>query len=231
MAADPQAAAGAEVLHRLDVAAGATVVDAGCGSGRVTELLLERHPDVTVVALDASPSMLAAAGDRLARFGGRVVLRQADLGKAWPLDGPADAVVSTSTFHWVLDHDRLFGHVFAALRPGGALVAQCGGHGSLRAVLATAASRGVAVEGRNTYATAADTIDRLAAAGFVDVWVWLQPEPVAFPTREALAAYLADSALAPYDGGVAAAAGVAAALPAPVADFVRLNVLARRAAP
>ena len=227
-AADPQTAAGVDLLDRLVVPTGGRVVDAGCGSGRVAEVLLDRRPDVSVVGLDASPSMLAAARDRLGRFGSRVEVRRADLADPWPLDDAVDAVLSSSAFHWVLDHRRLFDHTFAALRPGGTLVARCGGDGSLRSVLAAAEALGVGVAGRNTYATAEATIDHLHGAGFADVWAWLEPERVGFSTPEDLAAYLADAALAPYEHGSERAGAVAAALDEPVADFVRLNMLARR---
>jgi trans-aconitate 2-methyltransferase len=227
-AANPQTAIGVDLLARLSLPVGGVVVDAGCGSGRVTEALLELRPDVTVVGLDASASMLAAARDRLARFGSRVDLRHADLAEPWPIGEPVDAVLSSSTFHWVLDHRRLFAAVFAALRPGGMLVARCGGAGSLRAVLERAASVGVGVEGRNTYATASVTAELLEGAGFVDVWTWLETDPVRFESIDALAGYLADAALAPYERGAECAADVAAGLPEPVVEFVRLNILARR---
>jgi SAM-dependent methyltransferase len=45
--------------------------------------------------------------------------------------GDADAILSTATFHWFLDHDRLFRALAGALRPGGRLVAQCGGAGNI----------------------------------------------------------------------------------------------------
>ena len=51
--ADPQARWGAEVLERLPLVGDETVLDAGCGTGRVTELLLARLPKGRVVALDA----------------------------------------------------------------------------------------------------------------------------------------------------------------------------------
>ncbi len=47
------------------------------------------------------------------------------------LDEAVDAVFSNATFHWILDHRRLFARLHAALRPGGALEAQCGGIGNL----------------------------------------------------------------------------------------------------
>ena len=68
--ADPQARWGAEVLGRLPLEGDETVLDAGCGTGRVTELLLARLPRGRVVALDASAAMLEQARERLARFGG-----------------------------------------------------------------------------------------------------------------------------------------------------------------
>ena len=43
------------------------------------------------------------------------------------MNGVADAIFSTATFHWVLDHDALFSSLLQALKPGGRLVAQCGG--------------------------------------------------------------------------------------------------------
>jgi trans-aconitate 2-methyltransferase len=50
---------GAEVARWLELADDARVLDAGCGSGRVTEMVLERAPGITVVALDASTEMIA----------------------------------------------------------------------------------------------------------------------------------------------------------------------------
>src|SRR6476661_1994731 len=105
--ADPQARWGAEVLARLPLEGDETVLDAGCGTGRVTELLLARLPS----------------------FGDRVSYVRADLERPLPLTAPVDALLSTATFHWVKDHDALFANLAAVLRPGGWFVAQCGGFG------------------------------------------------------------------------------------------------------
>jgi trans-aconitate 2-methyltransferase len=224
----PQFDAGTRVVRRVDVAEDAVIVDAGCGSGRVTELLLDTYPHATVVAIDASASMLAAAEKRLRRHAPRLELVHADLTETWPLQRPADAVVSTNTFHWILDHDTLFAAAFEVLKAGGRLVAVAGGQGSLRAVRDAARRVGVLVDGINNYADAAPTADRLRAAGFVDVRCWLEDEQVRFPTRQALGEYLATAALAPYERGAELASQVAEDIVDPVADFVRLNILARR---
>jgi trans-aconitate 2-methyltransferase len=85
---------GREVLDRLVLRGDETVLDAGCGSGRVTELLRQRLPHGRVIAVDGSPSMVAVARQRL---GDEADLRVTDLLEL-ELDIPVDAVLSTATF-------------------------------------------------------------------------------------------------------------------------------------
>ncbi|MGH9207325.1 MAG: class I SAM-dependent methyltransferase, partial [Acidimicrobiales bacterium] len=130
----PQARWGSALLDRLTLAGDETVLDAGCGSGRVTAALLERLPSGRVIALDASTSMLDEARLRLDTSGGRLTFVQADLLDLRPSslrgDYPVDAVFSTATFHWITDHDRLFSNLASVLKTGGQLVAQCGAEGN-----------------------------------------------------------------------------------------------------
>lgn len=120
------------MLARLSLAGDETVMDAGCGTGRLTAFLLERLPRGRVIAADQSANMLRAAREHLLpRFSGRAEFLHSDL-SALDLDRVYDAVFSTATFHWVADHDQLFARLFRALRPGGRLVVQCGGGENLR---------------------------------------------------------------------------------------------------
>jgi trans-aconitate 2-methyltransferase len=232
--ADPQFRWGVAVLERLDPLDGETILDAGCGSGRVTEALLDRS-NVQVVAFDGSPSMIEQARARLVRFGDRVRFVVGDLLE--PLDVESvDAVFSTATFHWIADHDRLFANLATVTRGGGRLVAQCGGAGNLATVGAALEGLGAETfEGDKRYASAEETTGRLERAGYTEIECWLHPEPTPFDTVEELAVFLKTVALGSHveamtpEEGDAFALDVARRLPAVELDYVRLNIRAVRA--
>ena len=227
---------GTAVLDRLPLEGDEEVLDAGCGSGRVTELLASRLPRGRVVALDASPSMIEEARGRLAGFGDRVAYVVADLGRPLPLGSlaPVDAILSTATFHWVPDHDALFANLAAVLRVGGRLVAQCGGSGNIASIQAVLATIGDGWLGDVHFETPEATARRLAAAGFVDIETWLQPEPTRFERGEAFETYLRTVVLGSHVARLppserdAFVSEVAGRLGNPVIDYVRLNITARR---
>jgi trans-aconitate 2-methyltransferase len=232
--ADPMFRWGANVLERLPLRGDERVLDAGCGTGRVTELLADRLPNGHVVALDASAEMLAEARIRLTRFGDRVRFVQADLARPIPIDGLVDAILSTATFHWVLDHDALFHNLAAVLRPGGRLVAQCGGAGNIANILAVVARTGDGWLGDFRFETPEATAARLEASGFVEVETWLTPQPTRFEPGESFESYLEAVCLRQQVARLAPTERrpfvrkVADRLVEPRVDYVRLDILARR---
>jgi trans-aconitate 2-methyltransferase len=232
----PQVEMAGAVLDRLGLDGDETVLDAGCGSGRVTAMLLERLPRGHVVAVDEAPSMVEHARETLAVE--RVTVLRAELTEL-VLDSPVDAVFSNAVFHWVPDHDRLFSRLFSALRPGGRMVAQCGGKGNVarfhRAARVAAAEEPYAEhfegwEGPWNFAGPEETAERLERAGFETVETWLEPYPV---VPEDPGDYLRTVCLGYHlerlpeelrDGYAEAVLRRAD----PELDYVRLNIAARR---
>ncbi|HVY77277.1 MAG TPA: methyltransferase domain-containing protein [Solirubrobacterales bacterium] len=183
---DPQFSWGMEVLERLELRGDEAAIDAGCGSGRVTEELLKRLPDGELLAVDASAAMIEKARERL---GDRAAYLVADLAEL-EVSEPVDLVFSTATFHWILDHEVLFAHLRAALKPGGRLVAQCGGRGNVAAhasAIAAVATRPEYAEHFDgmalmwNFAGPEETAERLRAAGFAAARCWLESKPVTPP--------------------------------------------------
>jgi trans-aconitate 2-methyltransferase len=229
----PQQAWASEVLARLaGIAPDATVIDVGCGTGRVTEALLAIVPRGRVLAIDASEDMVELARRRLG-----------DHADVWcqdvlelDLDERVDAIISTATLHWVTDHDRLWRRLAQALRLGGVMEVQCGGQGNIAGVreVIEAVARESAPElvGWSPWVFAGphETETRLRDAGFTEIRCWLEERPT---NPEDLAAFVPTSILAAHlarlpeerreEFAVAVLAGVSLPL-----DYVRLNISAVR---
>lgn len=195
---EPQWNWGLGVLSSLTLNGDETVIDAGCGTGRLTSVLMERLPLGRGIALDSSEAMLEVSRRELARFDGRIAFLRADLGQL-ELHNLADVVFSTATFHWVRDHAALAAGLYRALKPGGRVHAQCGGHGNLAAFLklangvAARAPFASAFEGfvyPAHFATPESTKAHFAAVGFDEVECWLTAAPTAFANREEFTAFV-----------------------------------------
>jgi trans-aconitate 2-methyltransferase len=227
----PQTRWGEVVVGWLDLAGDERVLDAGCGTGRVTERLLERLPRGRVVALDGSPSMIERARERLGEE--RIEYVVCDLMAPLPIAPPVHAILSTATFHWVPDHETLFRNLATVLQPGGQLAAQCGGAGNIASVEAAVNQLGLTFGGNKTFATPEQTRDRLEAAGFTDIQVWLHDEPTPIPAED-FEAFLETVCLSGLVHGLptaeraAFAHEVAIRLPGPEIDYIRLNIRARQ---
>lgn len=243
----PQTAWGERVLARLALDGDERVLDAGCGSGRLTASLAARVPRGGVVALDRSWNMLQVAQTNLRPvYGSRVSFVQASLPDL-PFAGGLDVVFSTATFHWVPDHTALFARIAHVLRSGGRLHAQCGGGPNLHDAHALAETVMARAEfapyfagwpGVWQFASVDETTARLAQAGLTDLDVWLEPAPTTLATADDYRAFVTTVIYHPHlarvpDGLHAAFIDAVTALAAGTSppfslDYWRLNLAARK---
>jgi trans-aconitate 2-methyltransferase len=148
-----------------------------------------------------------------------------------------DAAYLVAVLGEIPDEDAALRELARALKPGGRLIAQCGGRGNLDRFWGIA--RDVAAEepfaehlaGRSSqsnFAGAEETETRLRAAGFTDVRTWLEPSPVTpqYPAEFIRAvnlrlyvAALPDELVDPYIQAVLDRAGEPLVL-----DYNRLNI-------
>jgi len=240
----PQTRWEADLLGRVSLRGDEAVIDAGCGTGRVTELLLRRLPGGTVLAVDGSEAMVGAARERFAGDA-RVRVAWQDLLEL-EVEELVDVIFSTATFHWIKDHALLFRRLARALKPQGRLVAQCGGEGNIartRAAMEEVMDEDrfreffVGREDPWNFADPETTRKRLEAAGFGGVEAWLHEEYAEFGSVEELARFLKTVVLGhhleglpeteryPFSAEVAARLAKRGML---VVDYIRLNVLAIR---
>ena len=206
---NPQLEWGLRVLRRLAPQPGERVLDIGCGTGRLTAELVAALGEGMVVAIDRSEAMLREAASQSVEFPGphrlndpasaRACYVRAD-GVALPFADAFDAVLSTATFHWILDHDQLFASIYRALAPGGRLVAQCGGGANLGRLLDRADRLAAAPalapsfagwRGPWEFADVPTTIERLDRAGFTAIDVYLEPAPTTFGDRASFREFVA----------------------------------------
>ena len=232
------------LVERRAIRGDEDVIDAGCGTGRVTELLLRCIPDGTVLAVDASEAMVEATAGRFAGDP-RVRVERRDLLRL-EVERAVDMVFSTATLHWIKDHEHLFERFARTLKPGGRLIAQCGGEGNitrLRAAMGQVMREDrfeeffVRWEDPWNFADPATTRARLEAAGFEEIETWLHEEVAEFDSIEELTGYLKTAVLgqhltflpeAEHEPFAAAVAMQLSAGSPLVIDYVRLNILATK---
>ncbi len=239
---NPQFSWGLKVLERLKLRGDERVLDAGCGSGRLTAELRNRLPGGSVVGVDLSFNMLLQA-----RNDGRLQLVLADLQQV-PLRAIFDGIFSTAAFHWVPDHRQLFRSLFSVLKPGGWLEAQCGGGPNLERVHQRAK---VITDGpeyqpffagwrRTTHYESEETFqENMRRAGFVEVETWIEPAPAQLANADEFMQYLATVTLREHTDRITdpalrrrfldrLAEQAAHDSPPFVMDYWRLNMRARK---
>jgi trans-aconitate methyltransferase len=119
---------GIDLLDRLPLGEGHTIVDLGCGAGQLTAKIAESG--AAVIGIDQSPEMIAKARANFPNIDFRV-------GEAtdFSVSEPVDGLFSNAVLHWVRDAPAMAACVARALKPGGTFVLEMGGRGNIQTVL------------------------------------------------------------------------------------------------
>ena len=120
---------GAGLVETLAPRSGERVLDVGCGTGHLTAKIAATGADV--LGIDASGSMVRQARTNYPNL--RFEVLDALEMRLEPL---FDAVLSNAVLHWITEPYVAASNIFGALRPGGRFVAELGGKGNIRAIIA-----------------------------------------------------------------------------------------------
>ena len=112
-----------DLIGRINLTAPRRIMDLGCGPGNSTEALRRRWPEATVVGLDRSPEMIAAAKTEYPQG----VWEVGDAA-SWRAGEPFDLVFANALLHWVPDHAKVCPHLLDQVAAGGALAIQAPAH-------------------------------------------------------------------------------------------------------
>jgi SAM-dependent methyltransferase len=124
---------GRDLLSILAPQPGERILDVGCGTGHLTAEIADAGARVTGV--DRSPAMIDQARANFPAL--EFAVHDAC---ALPYHGEFDAVFSNAALHWVQPPEAAAAAMARALKPGGRLVLELGGHGNV-AILVEGAYR------------------------------------------------------------------------------------------
>ncbi|HKO40853.1 MAG TPA: methyltransferase domain-containing protein [Nitrososphaeraceae archaeon] len=208
---DAQESWGHEIIEYRKWKGNEVVLDAGCGSGRTTKILLMKVPEGKVIAVDSDLSMIRFAKENLVKFS-NIEFIQIDISEI-ELEEKVDVIFSNATLHWILNHKKVFQQFWQILKPDGQLLIQCGGHRNLAKTLSIFNKVSESKE-FNTYfcnnkqddiwnqtwyfAKKEDTERILQEIGFRNIQVFLEDREAKFTNKEEYFLFIKTIVLIPY---------------------------------
>ena len=194
-----QAAWAQDLIVKLNLSGNETVLDVGCGDGKVTAEIARRLPDGFVLGIDSSSEMVQFANAE--NLESAIANLQFACMDARKIDSSRtfDVVFSNAVLHWVDDHPAFLRGASQVLRSRGKLVTSCGGKGNAADVVSVFEAL-IQQPTWNPYFTnfqfpyffysADEYFDWLAESGLQSVRVDLVPKDMIHSGRESLAGWI-----------------------------------------
>lgn len=204
--ADIQFKLGLKTLEELNVKDGETILDVGCGTGRLTFEIAKANPSGQVIGIDVSPNMIKKANENLEKSGLNNVKFVTTGILQYQPDIQFNAVFSNSALHWVKKTRDLYQKIYSMLLPGGRLVAQIptmGGYSHLATYFMMPIQRlNLSIYFRNweypIKLVNSNTLQRiLTSIGYADIKVWVEKREIKHKTPEDLVDFLRTATLVP----------------------------------
>ena len=208
---DIQESWGHKIIERRRWKENEIVLDAGCGSGRITKIISTQVPQGKVFAVDSDSSMMTIAKENLAKFS-NIQFIKADVSEI-ELDEKVDVVFSNAALHWILNHKKMFELFWQILKPDGQLLIQCGGYGEFAKTLPIfnkvrksnqfynyfCNDKGENIWKQTWYfAKKEDTEKMLKEIGFKNIQVFLENRESKFNNKEEYFLFIKTIVLLPY---------------------------------
>ena len=203
---------GQDVIRREKWIGNEVVMDAGCGTGRVTRILAQKiREEGMVYAVDIDSNMVSHARKNLKDFKNVMVI-QGDLVDI-ELPRKVDVIFSNAVIHWILDHKTLFKHFWDLLSSTvnndqrGKILVQCGGYGNLtrvyefiKQIKESAEFKGHFVNWKEPwyFAKPNDTEKLLKEIGFTNIDVYLSDAITTFPDSKAYSQFVKTVVMKPF---------------------------------
>ena len=202
---------GLDLIERLNWKGNEIVLDAGCGSGRLTKIISTKLPKGKVFAVDLDSSMIKLANERLGKIS-NVKFIQSNICDI-ELQDKIDVIFSNAVLHWISNHRKVFEHFWQILKPNGQLSIQCGGYGNLTKTLSVFNKVRKSLEFCNYFcnrkgesiwnepwyfAKAEDTVKILKEIGFKNIEVSLENKVAKFHDKEDYFIFIKTIVLRPY---------------------------------
>jgi trans-aconitate 2-methyltransferase len=194
-----------ELLEKIKISESEIVMDAGCGTGRVTKIIANKVKRGKVYAVDLDENMIINAKKNLKDLS-NIVFVKSDLSDV-KLPEKIDLVFSNAVIHWILDHKKLFTNFWDVLKPGGKLLIQCGGKGNLDTI-PNALEKVRKTQRFDHYfknwkipwnfASSADTIKILNEIGFKDIQANLVEKKTKFGNFQEYILFMKTVVMKPY---------------------------------
>ena len=194
-----------ELLEKRKIGEYEVVMDAGCGTGRVTGTIANAVKKGMVYAVDIDVNMITKAKENLKDFS-NITFIKSDISEV-RLPEKIDLVFSNAAIHWVLDHKKLFSNFWELLKPNGELLIQCGGKGNLELVRTILEK----LRKSNTFkhyfadwkspwnfASPADVKKTLNDTGFNDTQAQLKKKTAKFENHEEFMLFMKTVVMKPY---------------------------------